>query len=87
MQLFARVHDLTVDEIERVMAVNFWGVVHMCKAFLPLLLDRPEACLVNVSSMGALVPVPGQSAYGASIAAVQLLTEGLYAECAAPRSP
>lgn len=77
---FARVRDLGYDEIERVMAVNLWGVVHMNKAFLPLLLDRPQASLVNVSSMGALVPVPGQSAYGASKAAVKLFTEGLYAE-------
>jgi short-subunit dehydrogenase len=36
--------------------------------------------LVNVSSMGGLVPVPGQGAYGASKAAVKLLTEDLYAE-------
>ncbi|WP_433532856.1 SDR family NAD(P)-dependent oxidoreductase [Micromonospora sp. CA-263727] len=77
---FARVHDLTFEEIERVMDVNFWGVVNMTKAFLPVLLERPEASLVNVSSMGALAPVPGQSAYGASKAAVKLLTEGLYAE-------
>jgi NAD(P)-dependent dehydrogenase (short-subunit alcohol dehydrogenase family) len=77
---FARVHDLTYDEIERVMNVNFWGVVNVSKAFLPVLLERPEASLVNVSSMGALAPVPGQSAYGASKAAVKLLTEGLYAE-------
>jgi short-subunit dehydrogenase len=62
------------------MAVNFWGVVNMCKAFLPVLLSRPEASLLNVSSMGALAPVPGQTAYGASKAAVKLLTEGLYAE-------
>ena len=77
---FARVHELTFDEIERVMDVNFWGVVNMTKAFLPVLLERPEASLVNVSSMGGLAPVPGQSAYGASKAAVKLLTEGLYAE-------
>jgi short-subunit dehydrogenase len=80
VQRFTRVPDLSVEEIERVMAVNFWGVVHVTKAFLPVLLGRPEASLVNVSSMGALVPVPGQSAYGASKAAVKLLTEGLYAE-------
>ena len=80
VQRFARVQDLSFDEIERVMAVNFWGVVNMSKAFLPVLLERPQASLVNVSSMGALVPVPGQSAYGASKAAVKLLTEGLYAE-------
>ncbi|MEV1003082.1 SDR family NAD(P)-dependent oxidoreductase [Nonomuraea sp. NPDC050202] len=77
---FAHVQDLTFEEIERVMAVNFWGVVAMTKAFLPVLLGRPQAGLVNVASMGALVPVPGQSVYGASKAAVKLLTEGLYAE-------
>lgn len=80
VQRFARVNDLSFEEIERVMGVNFWGVVNMTKAFLPILLQRPAASLVNVSSMGALVPVPGQSAYGASKAAIKLLTEGLYAE-------
>jgi len=80
VQRFARVHELSFEEIERVLAVNFWGVLTMSKVFLPALLARPEAGLVNVSSMGALVPVPGQGAYGASKAAVKLLTEGLYAE-------
>jgi NAD(P)-dependent dehydrogenase (short-subunit alcohol dehydrogenase family) len=80
VQRFARVQDLSYDEIERVLAVNFWGVVNLSKSFLPTLLARPQASLVNVSSMGALLPVPGQSAYGASKAAVKLLTEGLYAE-------
>ncbi|MFC7405700.1 SDR family NAD(P)-dependent oxidoreductase [Georgenia alba] len=80
IQPFVRVEDLTHEQIEKVMAVNFWGVVNSVKAFLPHLLGRPEAALVNVSSMGALAPVPGQSAYGASKAAVKLFTEGLYAE-------
>ena len=69
-----------IDEIERVMNVNFWGTANMVKAFLPVLLERPEACILNVSSMGGLVPVPGQGAFGASKAAVKLLTEDLYAE-------
>lgn len=80
IQRFVRINDLSYEDIEKVMAVNFWGVVHMSKAFLPHLLERPAASLVNVSSMGALAPVPGQSAYGASKAAVKLLTEGMYAE-------
>ncbi|MEZ0448339.1 SDR family NAD(P)-dependent oxidoreductase [Cellulomonas sp. ICMP 17802] len=80
IQKFAKVADLSHAEIEKVMAVNFWGVVHTTRAFLPALRSRPAASLVNVSSMGALVPVPGQSAYGASKAAVKLFTEGLYAE-------
>ena len=64
------------------LAVNFWGPVHTTKAFLPHLVARPRAHLVNVSSMGAFLPVPGQTAYGASKAAVRLLTEGLHAELA-----
>lgn len=77
---FAPVSGLSLDEIARVMNVNFWGVVHTTTTFLPDLLERPAAALVNVSSMGALAPVPGQTAYGASKAAVKLFTEGLYAE-------
>jgi short-subunit dehydrogenase len=60
--------------------VNFWATVYVNKTFLPLLEARTEAALLNVSSMGGLVPVPGQGAYGASKAAVKLLTETLQAE-------
>lgn len=74
---FAALDDADMD---RVMAVNFWGPVAMCKAFLPHLRSRPEAAILNVSSMGGLAPVPGQTVYGASKAAVKLFTEGLYAE-------
>lgn len=81
IQPFVKVVELDIAAIEKVMNVNFWGVVYMTKAFLPKLLERPAAALVNVSSMGALAPVPGQAAYGASKAAVKLLTEALYAEC------
>lgn len=80
IQKFVKVIDLPYEEIEKVMNVNFWGVVTMCKTFLPLLTERPAAALVNVASMGAYAPVPGQAVYGASKAAVTLLTEALYAE-------
>ena len=80
IQPFVKVNELDYEAIERVMNVNFYGTLHMTKAFLPTLLERPEAYLVNVSSMGGFLPVPGQSVYGASKAAVKLLTEGLYAE-------
>ena len=52
----------------------------LIKAFLPGLLKRPEGHILNVSSMGAYAPVPGQSVYGASKAAIKLLTEGLRSE-------
>ena len=80
IQPFVKIAELDFDVIERVMNVNFWGVVNMSKAFLPDLLARPQSGLLNVSSMGGFLPVPGQAAYGASKAAVKLFTEALYAE-------
>ncbi len=80
IQPFVPVVDLDYATIQRVLEVNLMGTVHMVKAFLPLLLERPEAHVANVSSMGGFFPFPGQTVYGASKAAVKLLTEGLYAE-------
>ena len=80
IQPFVRLNDLKFDAIERVLNVNLYGTLYMLKAFLPHLLARPEAHIANVSSMGGFLPVPGQTVYGASKAAVKLLTEGLYAE-------
>jgi NAD(P)-dependent dehydrogenase (short-subunit alcohol dehydrogenase family) len=80
IQPFQPVADLDYAAIRRVLDVNLMGTVHMVKAFLPLLLERPEAHIANVSSMGGFFPFPGQTVYGASKAAVKLLTEGLYAE-------
>lgn len=80
IQPFVRVNELSFDAIERVMDVNFFGSVAVVKAFLPHLLARPEAHIVNISSMGGFLPVPGQSIYGASKAAIKLFSEGLYAE-------
>lgn len=80
IQPFVRLNDLDYSDIERVINVNLYGTIHMVKAFLPHLLERPVAHLVNVSSMGGFLPVPGQTIYGATKAAVKLMTEGLYAE-------
>lgn len=80
IQRFVKINHLEFKEIERVFNVNFFGMVNVTKAFLPHLLERPEAHIVNLSSMGGFLPVPGQTAYGASKAAVRLFTEGLYSE-------
>jgi NAD(P)-dependent dehydrogenase (short-subunit alcohol dehydrogenase family) len=80
IQPFVKINELGFDAIERVMNVNFWGTVNMVKAFLPVLLERPAAAILDVSSMGGFLPVPGQAGYGASKAAVKLFTEALYAE-------
>lgn len=80
IQKFVKIQELGFEDIERVMNVNFWGVVNTTKAFLPHLMERPASAVLNVSSMGGFLPVPGQAAYGASKAAVKLFTEALYAE-------
>ncbi|MBW6458737.1 MAG: SDR family NAD(P)-dependent oxidoreductase [FCB group bacterium] len=80
IQPFVKINSLDYKTIRRVMDINFYGTLYMCKAFLPHLLQRPEALLVNISSMGGFLPVPGQSIYGASKAAVKLITEALHAE-------
>ncbi len=80
IQPFVHFKDLDDEAIDRVMNVNFFGLIKLTKLFLPDLLKRPEAHIINVSSMGGFFPFPGQTIYGASKAAVKLFTEGLYAE-------
>ncbi len=80
IQPFVRLVDLEQEAIDRVLDVNLNGPIHVLKAFLPHLLRRPEAHVLNVASMGGFLPVPGQTIYCASKAAIKLLTEGLYAE-------
>jgi short-subunit dehydrogenase len=82
IQPFVRLNELDDEAIERVFGVNWLGTLYMTRAFLPRLLERPAAHVVNVSSMGGFLPVPGQSVYGATKAAVKLLTEALWAELA-----
>jgi len=80
VQPFVKINDLDLPVIERLCHVNFFGALYMIKAFLPHLLKRPSAHIVNVASMGGFIPIPGQSIYGATKAALKLLTEGLNSE-------
>lgn len=80
IQPFVKIEDLDYEDIDRVIDVNLYGTIYMTKAFLPRLLERPQAHICNVASMGAFLPVPGQAIYGASKAGVKLMTEALYAE-------
>lgn len=80
IQKFEPVNEISFDSIDRVLNVNLYGVINVCRIFLPLLLERPEAHIVNVSSMGGLFAFPHQGIYGASKAAVKIISECLYAE-------
>jgi NAD(P)-dependent dehydrogenase (short-subunit alcohol dehydrogenase family) len=68
------------EDFEWLFGVNFWGVVHGTRAFLPHLKASGEGHVVNVSSVFALISVPGQAAYNASKAAVRAFTDALRME-------
>jgi len=76
------VAELTYDDFEWLMNINFWGIVHGTKAFLPHLLKNNQGHIVNVSSIFGMIGVPTQSAYNASKFAVRGFTEALRQELA-----
>lgn len=68
---------ISLDDMRWLMDINFWGVVHGCKVFLPTLLAQPEAHIVNVSSVFGFIAPEEQTAYCASKFAVRGFTESL----------
>jgi NAD(P)-dependent dehydrogenase (short-subunit alcohol dehydrogenase family) len=69
-----------------VMDINFWGVVRGTRAFMPHLQSRPQAHIVNISSIFGIIAPPGQSAYCASKFAVRGFSEALRHELAMSNS-
>jgi NADP-dependent 3-hydroxy acid dehydrogenase YdfG len=69
-------------DIERVMDVDFWGVVNGTKAFLPHLIASGDGHIINVSSLFGLMSMPGQAAYNSAKFAVRGFTEALRQEMA-----
>jgi NADP-dependent 3-hydroxy acid dehydrogenase YdfG len=67
-------------DIEKVMDVDFWGVVNGTKVFLPHLIASGDGHIINVSSVFGLFSVPGQAAYNAAKFAVRGFTEALRQE-------
>ncbi|MEY2873100.1 MAG: hypothetical protein RLZZ373_471 [Pseudomonadota bacterium] len=78
--VLATVEHVTIEEIEKVLAINLWGVIYGTKAFLPLMLAQREGCIVNVSSVFGLVATPCSVAYTVSKFGVRALTETLWME-------
>jgi NADP-dependent 3-hydroxy acid dehydrogenase YdfG len=74
-------------DIERVMDVDYWGVVNGTKAFLPHLIASGDGHVINVSSVFGLLSVPGQGAYNAAKFAVRGFTEALRQEMVLARHP
>ncbi|AQA20775.1 NADH(P)-binding family protein [Rhodococcus sp. MTM3W5.2] len=74
-------------DIEKIMDVDFWGVVNGTKAFLPHLVASGDGHVVNVSSLFGLLSMPGQSAYNSAKFAVRGFTESLRQEMLIAKHP
>jgi len=74
------VEEVSYEDFDWIMGINFWGMVYGSKAFLPLLKQQPEAALVNVSSVFGLAGIAFQSAYCTTKFAIRGFTESLRME-------
>ena len=72
--------DMNEDNWDWVMGINFDGVINSTRAFIPHMVDSPEAAIVNTSSIFGMVAVPGQTVYHATKFAVRGFTESLAME-------
>ncbi|MFI7669512.1 SDR family NAD(P)-dependent oxidoreductase [Nocardia sp. NPDC049526] len=74
-------------DFERVMDIDFWGVVNGTKAFLPYLIESGDGHVVNVSGLSGLIAFPGQSAYNSAKFAVRGFSEALRQEMLIEKKP
>ncbi len=84
--LGATIDAMSYEDFEWLMNINFWGVVHGTKAFLPHLKASREGHIVNISSVFGLISIPSQSAYNAAKFGVRGFTDALRMELEAERS-
>jgi short-subunit dehydrogenase len=85
--LMGQFDEIDQAQMDWLMNINFWGVVHGTRAFLPHLKGRPEAHIVNLSSIFGIIAPPGQTAYAAAKFAVRGFSEALRHELAMAASP
>lgn len=78
--LMGTLTEVSLEDMEWLIGINFWGVVHGCKFFLPLLQGEKDAHIVNLSSIFGLIGPPGQTAYAASKFAVHGFSQSLREE-------
>jgi short-subunit dehydrogenase len=78
--LFGTFAEVSLEDMEWLVRINLWGVIHGCKFFLPMLQREPDAHIVNISSVFGLIGPPGQTAYSASKFAVRGFSEALREE-------
>jgi NAD(P)-dependent dehydrogenase (short-subunit alcohol dehydrogenase family) len=72
----------SLEDFERIMGVNFWGVIHLVHSFLPSMIERRNGHFVNICSANGLAPLPYVGPYSASKSAVLVISETLRLEVA-----
>jgi short-subunit dehydrogenase len=77
VSLFGTVEEVSIEDMQWLMNINFWGTVYGVKLFLPVLHEQAAAHIVNVSSVFGFIAPPGNAAYSASKFAVRGFTEAL----------
>ncbi|MEV0293623.1 SDR family NAD(P)-dependent oxidoreductase [Nocardia sp. NPDC050710] len=80
VSLTATVEELTWEDFEWIVNINFWGVMHGTKAFLPQVIASGDGHIANVSSMFGLAACPSQGAYNATKFAIRGFTDALRQE-------
>ena len=85
--LFGQFNEIDQAQMDWLMNINFWGVVHSTRAFLPHLARQPAAHIVNLSSIFGIIAPPGQTAYSAAKFAVRGFSEALRHELQMAASP
>jgi short-subunit dehydrogenase len=85
--LLGQFNEIDQTQMDWLMNINFWGVVHATRAFLPHLARQREAHIVNLSSIFGIIAPPGQTAYAAAKFAVRGFSESLRHELQMAASP
>ena len=85
--LLGQFNEIDQAQMDWLFNINFWGVVHATRAFLPHLATQPAAHIVNLSSIFGIIAPPGQTAYSAAKFAVRGFSESLRHELAMANSP
>ncbi|MBN2027429.1 MAG: SDR family NAD(P)-dependent oxidoreductase [Actinobacteria bacterium] len=77
------VGEIPIEDWRRVIDVNFWGVVHGCHAFIPLMKERGNGHIVNTASAGGVISTPETAPYNSSKAGVIAVSETIRSELSA----
>jgi len=74
------IHEMDPETLRRILDVNVEGIVNMLAAVIPGMRERDRGHIVNLSSIAALHPLPGQIAYSASKSAARAMSQNLRIE-------